>query len=553
MRPKQLVPLVSLIAILSILASCAAPTPVVVEKERVVEKPVVQTVVVEKPVVQTVVVEKAVVVTPTPVPEPTEPQRGGTLTLSLGPDFVTFDPYYDVTNWEFRPTFFEAPLRFSDDGQFELWLAESVEDSPDGLTLTVKLRKGIKFHNGREVTADDLVWAVERARDESIGHHLSDRFKTCTGATKVDDYTVQITYSNPTPSKYDALARLYLFPKEAAENIANTPVGTGPFKFVEWVPGDHLTAVRFEGYWRKGEPYLDKIVVKPIPDEQSRMVNLLAGGIDLLMGVPLADKRLLAQAPGVELYTQPPGFAFYAFLFNVSRPPFNNTLVRQALNYAVDRDKINQTAFHGEGVMTTLPYAPTSWAYPEDLANYYTFDLDKAKELLAKAGYPNGFKTTCLIRGTGDVYLDMAQVYQQDLAKIGVEMELLPTELPQYWPKLFDSDFDLVSHATGEATVDPSGLFEGAACCRPFRNFFKITEDTTWFPKYKEIVDEAHVTLDKEKRRQLYHDALKIFVEQGWTIPIAWRQQVYAYKDFVRAFRADIDGAIWLNQVWLAK
>ncbi|MGQ9567095.1 MAG: hypothetical protein ACUVWW_03490, partial [Anaerolineae bacterium] len=139
MRPKQLVPLVSLIAILSILASCAAPTPVVVEKERVVEKPVVQTVVVEKPVVQTVVVEKAVVVTPTPVPEPTEPQRGGTLTLSLGPDFVTFDPYYDVTNWEFRPTFFEAPLRFSDDGQFELWLAESVEDSPDGLTLTVKL------------------------------------------------------------------------------------------------------------------------------------------------------------------------------------------------------------------------------------------------------------------------------------------------------------------------------------------------------------------------------------------------------------------------------
>ncbi len=110
---------------------------------------------------------------------------------------------------------------------------------------------------------------------------------------------------------------------------------------------------------------------------------------------------------------------------------------------------------------------------------------------MAEAGYPDGFSTQMVIRGTSGEHLDQAQVYQQDLAAIGVDLELVPTELPQYWPILFDSDFTIVSHATGDATVDPSGLFEGAACCRPFRNFFGITEDDTWFPEYEQIILEA--------------------------------------------------------------
>jgi peptide/nickel transport system substrate-binding protein len=480
-------------------------------------------------------------------------KQGGTLNMSLGTDFVNFDPFYDVDGAEVKPLIFEAPIRISDDGKFEPWLAESYEVSQDGLSVTLHLRKGVKFHNGREVTADDIIWSVDRARDDKLGHHLSDRFGTSTGATKIDDATVKLTFKQVTHSALDAIARLYIYPKEAAETIKTQPVGTGPFKFQEWVPGDHLTLVRFPDYRRQGEPYLDKIVIKPIPDDQARQVNLLTGNIDLLGGVPLADIKALQKTQGISILRQQPGFSFDAFLFNVTKPPFDNTLVRQALNYAVDRDKIAQLAYHGQGITTTLPYAPSSWAYPKDLANHYTFDLAKAKALLAQAGYPNGFESEILIRGTGGTALDVAQIWQADLAQIGVKLAVVPTELPQYWPKFYASDFSIVSHATGDATVDPSGVFQGAACCRPYRNFFKISENKDWFPKYKDIIDQSEKELDQQKRRALYHDALAIFVDQGWTVPLGWRQATFAARDTLTDVRVDMDGLLWLNQAGFTK
>lgn len=483
----------------------------------------------------------------------TGPQYGGTLNISLGPDFVTFDPFYDVENMEFKVAFFEAPLRISDEGGFEPWLAESYEINEDATVVTLHLRQGVMFHNGREMKAEDVVWSVDRARNQDVGYHLADRFTTCTGAAAIDDYTVEVYYSETTHSAQDGLARMYIFPKEADETLATVPVGTGPFKFVEWVPGDHTTAVKFEDYWQEDLPYIDELIIKPIPDAQSRMVNLLAGSIDFLNGVPLADKELLENAPGMVVGESPPGFAFYAFLMNVNVPPFDNTLVRQAMNWAVDREKIGELGFHGQATTSVLPYAPSSWAYPEDLATYYTFDLEKAKELLTEAGFPDGFKTTMLIRGTSGAYLDIAQVYQQDLAKIGVELELIPTEEPQFWPALIGSEFETVVHGTGDATVDPGGLFQGAACCRPFRNFFGITENTTWFPEYEALIEQGAQEMDQEVRKQLYHDAVEIYLEQGWTINVAWRQQVYAHSDLLHGLRTDLDGQIWLHEAWLTK
>jgi len=568
MRSKWFVLLFAALLV-AMLVGCSPPEAEVVEVEvikEVTKEVVVTQIVVEEgeerivevtKIVTEVVIEE-VVVEVTAVPESEqevsdEPVPGGTLNLSLGPDFVTFDPFYDVTNMEFKVPFFEAPLRISDEGDFEPWLAEDYAVNEDGTVITLYLREGVMFHNGREMTAEDVVWSVDRARDQEQGYHLADRFTTCTGAAVIDDYTVEVYYSETTHSAKDGLARLYIFPEEAAETIETVPVGTGPFKYEEWMPGDHMTAVAFEDYWREGLPYLDKLVVRPMPDEQSRMVNLLAGSIDFLNGVPLADKELLENAEGVIVGESPPGFSFYAFLMNINEPPFDNVLVRQAMNYAVDREKIGMLAFHGQAFTSVIPYAPTSWAFPEDLADYYTFDLDKARELLAEAGYPDGFETEMLIRGTSGPYLDYAQVYQQDLAQIGVQIELVPTELPQYWPKLIGSEFTIVSHGTGDATVDPSGLFEGAACCRPFRNFFGITENDTWFPEYAGLIAQAGNEMDQEVRKEVYHQAVVILMEQGWTINVAWRQQIFAYNDTLKGVRTDMDGQIWLDEAWLAQ
>lgn len=473
------------------------------------------------------------------------PAMGGTLTMSLGPDFTTFHPYFDVDSRYFKPMFFEPPIRISDEGAFEPWLAESWELSDDKMSVTLNLREGIMFHNGREMTAEDVAWSFDEARNAELGHHLSDRFQTAESAEVIDDYTVRLNYSEATASILDGIARMYIYPQEAAETIETVPVGTGPFKFDEWIPGDSMTASAFEDYWREGEPKLDRIVIRPLPDPQSRMVNLEAGSIDALMGVPLLEKAALEEQPGMVVGQNPPGFSFWAFIMNVNAPPFDDTRVRQAMNYALDRQKLIDTVFYGESDTIVVPYAPTSWAYPEDLVDYYTYDPDRARELLAEAGYPDGFSTQMLIRGTGDEHLAQAQVYQQDLAAIGVDVELVPTELPQYWPQLFDSEFTIVSHATGDATVDPSGLFEGAACCRPFRNFFGITENDTWFPEYEQIILEARAEPDQDRRAELYHRATEILLEQGWTIPTGWRQEVYAHTDNVENFRVDMDGLIW--------
>ena len=498
----------------------------------------------------------------------TGPQSGGTLNMSLGDDFVTFHPYFDVTNGDFKPQFFEAPIRISDAGDFEPWLAESWDAAEDGLSVTLHLRSGVMFHNGREMTADDVVWAVEHARNTEFGHHLSDRFQTATGAEKVDDTTVRITYSERTASQLDGIARLYIFPQEALENIDTAPVGTGPFKFTEWIPGDSLTIERFEDYWREGYPLLDKIVVKPIPDAQARLVNLRSEAIDLLMNVPLIDKAALSEEEGIVVGAEPPGFSFYAFIMNINAPPFDDILVRQAFNYAINREEIANTAFSGQADPVIIPYPSTSWAYAEDLTTYYTYDPEKAKELLAEAGYPDGFSVKMLIRGTNDAHVDQAQVYQQQLAAIGVQVELVPTELPQYWPQLFAGDFAIVSHATGDTSVDPSGLFEGAACCRPFRNFFGVqytqeelqkdadqrtARTDAWYVEYLDTILQAREETDREIRKELYHRALEIMLEQGWSIPTVWSQSTYAHWDYVNDVRTDLDGTLWLGETWLAE
>ena len=118
---------------------------------------------------------------------------------------------------------------------------------------------------------------------------------------------------------------------------------------------------------------------------------------------------------------------------------------------------------------------------------------------------------------------------------------------------LIGSEFAIVVHGTGDATVDASGLFEGAACCRPFRNFFGITENTTWFPEYADLIARGGNEMDQEVRKELYHDAVSILMEQGWTINLAWQQMVFAYNDVLKDVRTDMDGQIWLDEAWLAR
>lgn len=487
------------------------------------------------------------------IPTPSGPRRGGSLTLALSEDFTTFHPFFETGARDYEPIFYDPVVRIGDQGNFEPWLAESWEISPDKTSITLHLRPGVKFHNGRELKASDIVWSVEQARNPELGHQLSARFPTVTDAVALDDYTLRIDYREPTAAMLDGLARLYIYPQEAAASIDTLPVGTGPFQYSSWIPGDRLIATRFPDYWRHPGPYLDEVALVPLPDLQSRILALMEGEVDAILDVPLDQKAALEAGEDIVVGENPPGFAFYAFLINTQAPPFDDVRVRQALNYALDRQKIVDTVFAGQATPIVLPYPPSSWAYAPDLANRYTYDPERAKALLAEAGYPAGFSTQMLVRGTSGPHLEQARVFQKELADIGIEVELQPAELADYWPRLSQSAFTLVSHTAGDATVDPSGLFESAPCCRAFANFFGIEANTTWFPEYRAVIRQAGIETDQTKRKGLYHRALEILLEQGWTIPVAWRQSVYAHRADVMDLRVDMDGLVWLDQTWLKR
>jgi peptide/nickel transport system substrate-binding protein len=485
-------------------------------------------------------------------PKPGDVKRGGTLTLSLGPDFTTLDPYYDNENVEFKPQMFDSVLRRAPDGSKYLpWLAESWTDSADGKSLTLKLHSGVKWHNGRALTADDIVWSVQYAMDATIGHARSDDFATADSVAKVDDLTVQINYKSIDPSRYNALASLFVFPKENLNDVATKPIGTGPFKFQEWVSGDHLTIVKNPDYWREGEPYLDKLVVKPLPDDQSRMANLQSGAIDLLMGVPLAQVTSFKSNKAFGTYTEPPGALIYVVMINIKVAPFDNKLVRQAMMYCLNRDSIGKTAMHGVGTPALLPFPPSSWAYDDTLAHQYKYDINKAKDLLKQAGFPNGVKGQMKIRGTTGIYVDIAQAYQADLAKAGIQIDLLPMENAAYFNDLLASNFTMVMHQTGTTDLDPNGVYVQAACCRPFHNFMGITDNKDWFPQYEALVYQARDTVDQAQRKALYKQVLTIFEDEAWIIPIYFSQNTWAFKKELVGFLCDLAPFLWLNQAYL--
>lgn len=214
---------------------------------------------------------------------------GGEVVVAAGGE-PKFDPYF--LNSELRDVqaqIFRALFDYRGDDPYTInpALAETWEETDT--TLTVTLRKGVMFHNGREVVAQDVLDSLERAKDESLAHNLSPIFlPTVTAAEAIDQYTVKITYATVYPTKLQDLVYLFLIPKEAMAEIATNPVGAGPFTFGAYTPGDTLELVKFDDYYEADKPYLDKVTVKIIPDLQSQLANLSAGAVDLVSAIPLS-------------------------------------------------------------------------------------------------------------------------------------------------------------------------------------------------------------------------------------------------------------------------
>ncbi len=400
-------------------------------------------------------------------------------------------------------------------------LAESDEETDT--TLTITLRQGVKFHNGREFVAQDVVDNIERAKDEEIGHYLAAYFGPTVESTEViDPYTIKITYTKPYALKRDDLATLFILPKEAMADIATNPVGTGPFKFVSFTPGDRLELARFDDYFEDGLPHLDGVTIRVLPDAQARVANLQSGDVQLIEGLAESDVSRLMEDSAVQVAHTVEGGTWHTVVLNTRRPPLDNKLVRQALNYSLDREKINQLAFFGLSPVTQSRYAPDNFWYYEPAATMYSFDLDQAKALLEEAGFGDGFTTTISVSEAGRPGSKaLAQVWSQDLATIGVTLEILEKEQNAFYDDYFADDYDIQAYLLGDGLFDPATGINDSSPLRVEDNRAGI-ETQPFYDEYKRLVEEGVSTIGNEARKPIYDRIQEIWAEESWAPIIAF-------------------------------
>jgi len=378
-------------------------------------------------------------------PDPNAHQ-GGSIVITYKDDVATLDPAigYDWQNWSMIKSLFDGLMDYVP-GTTTLrpGLASSYEISDDGTVFTFHLRAGVKFHNGREMTADDVKYSLDRVTNPatqspgagffgSIAGYdaMADGSATALpGVEVIDPLTVRISLARPDATFLHVMALNFasVVPKEAVDaagaDFGKLPVGTGAFKLAEWTIGQRLVFARNTDYWRAGEPYLDQITFEVGQEPIVALLRLQNGEIDVPGdGIPPAKFTEVMADPAQAARVVEGGQLHTGYItLNVKMPPFDNVAVRQAVNMAINKDRIVQI-INGRAVPATQPLPPSMPGYTQGYAGY-SFDPEGAKKMLADAGFPSGFETELYVMNT-DPNPRIAQAIQQDLSNVGINAAL---------------------------------------------------------------------------------------------------------------------------------
>jgi oligopeptide transport system substrate-binding protein len=371
---------------------------------------------------------------------------GGEIVITYKDDVATLDPAigYDWQNWSMIKSLYDGLMDY-EPGTTNLRpdLAESYEISPDGKTFTFKLRQGVKFHNGREMTAEDVKYSLDRVtnpKTQSPGAGFfgsiagfedvaAGKSESLSGVTVIDPNTIKIELSRPDATFLHVMAINFshVVPKEAVEqhgaDFGKNPVGTGAYRMAEWTLGQRLVFERNPDHWHKGLPYLDKITFEIGQEPIVALLRLQKGEVDIPGdGIPPAKFQEVMNDPEQKARVVVGGQLHTGYVtMNTTMAPFDNVKVRQAVNMAINKDRIVQL-INNRAVPANQPLPPSMPGYDKDYKGY-AYDPEKAKALLAEAGHPDGFETELFVMNT-DPNPRIAQAIQQDLSVIGIKANL---------------------------------------------------------------------------------------------------------------------------------
>lgn len=426
-----------------------------------------------------------------------------TLNVALTSEPTTMDPTQTVDTWSSTifANVYETLLEVDENGEIVPKLAESYE-IVDDTTYDFKIPKGVKFHNGDEMTVDDVVFSINRAKESAI---LTSVTADIDSAEALDDTTVRIHLKQASAPFLSYLTHncMVVYSEkavtEAGEEYYKNPVGTGPYKLDNWNMGVEINLSYFEDY--HGEtPDFTKINLRFIPEATSRTIELEAGSVDLITDVAATDLGRLEDTEGLGLATGV-GTAIRFLGMNCAVEPLNDVRVRQAIAYAIDAEEVNQALNRGYGSIATAPVTDAIMYCSEVGKNVY--DLDKAKELLAEAGYPDGFDIT-LSTDTRKEYNDVCVILQQQLSKAGINVTLDTTEWAVFLDKAYAGDTQLFMLGYGCSTPDPDTVI--------YPCFHSANKGAQGGMSYLEdadvdaLIDASRVELDAAKRAEIYEE-----------------------------------------------
>jgi len=446
-----------------------------------------------------------------------------TLTVAQGVDATTLDP----NDQEETPTqnivnnIFDPLLWRNADGTVEPWLATSVEPVDD-LTWEITLRDDVVFHDGEPLTAEVVAWNFERALDEETPIRFLSNFSPVTGVEVTSEHTLRVTTETPFPVFNTHLTRFFIvsqknYEENGAAFAAENPVGTGPYRFVSWQRDQQVELEAFEGYWQ-GLPSIPNMVFRPIPEDSTRVSELVTGGVNIATNVPTEAVPLIEASGQAEVRTVTSIRNIFIVFTATEEGPLADPRVRRALNLAVDVEEIIGAVFDGNATPTATPLNNYIFGYAEDLDNR-EYDPEQARALLAEAGYEGGFSMT--LGSPRGRYLNdslVAEAVAGQLAEVGVHAELQVQEWSSYVGQVLErqvpTDAYLIGWGNSNYDADRTlftMLYGGTVEGGPSQSVFSYWQNE----EFDRLVLEARQTLDEEERQRLYHQAQEIVVEEA--------------------------------------
>lgn len=487
-------------------------------------------------------------------------QRGGTLKLASAVEPTSLDPALGLTDpgSQHAQVLIFDRLVSLDPGSTEVGpgLAESWKFSGDKKRLTFNLRDA-KFSDGTPVTSEDVKFSLERASDEQVDPLFGASLKAMMPSILAPDpKTVVIELDGPQPALLPylnlattSIVNKKVFERLGAKRFAVAPIdgGSGPFKVVKWSRGRNLELAKNPNYWRKGLPYLDGVDMLYVPDDNTRLLDLRAGRIDVADDVPYSQLNAIESAPGVRLQVTEIASVFGPWLSG--RGPLEDVKVRQALNYATPKEAIKKVVLQGRGEIANS-FIPRMKYWDESI-EAFPYDVDKAKELIASSDQPDGFDLELLIQSGDAVGRQAAAILQDSWKKVGVNLNIRAVDGATLSQRVFGGDY--------LATLPPPNT---ASSDIPTEDEFAVNLTQPSFeqplghedPKLRALIKQITGTYDEEERRKLFSEfQRRLYAENPIFVPIATVSARTALRDNVHGFDYVLVNWLALDKTWIAK